>query len=187
MAPTEADQAFAAYVRKILRFSPQIKDTSLTEITVTRIEKALSLLPAENAELFLSSERNLAVMLLPDTSLPIGMTTRTEGPADSRRYTIELREEHQNQPEDLFLGGFLRELAHVVAGKPPESEWPSSRGERARFKERIEYAADAMVWRWGLRHYNLRFIAATYPPHWADRIVEDIEKMLREEDSQGTQ
>lgn len=185
MAPTEADQAFATYVREILRFSPQIKDTSLTEITVARIEKALSLLPAESADLFLSGARFLTVKLLPDAALPIGMTTKTEGPADARTYTIEVREEHQNHPEDLFLGAFLRELAHVVACKPPESEWPSARGERARFKERIEYVADALVWRWGLRHYNMRFIAATYPPHWVDRIVEDIERMLREENMQS--
>lgn len=187
MAPSEADQAFSKYVREILRFNRHIKDTSLAEITVTRIEKAFSLIPDECARLFLSGARNLTVKLLPDTTLPLGMTTNTRGPADARRYTIEIRQEHQNQPEDLFLGAFLRELAHVVACKPPEWEWPSSRGERARFKERIEYAADAMVWRWGLRHYNMRFISATYPPHWVDRIVEDIEKMLREEDTPGTQ
>lgn len=183
MATAQADQDFAAYVRQILRFSPQINDTRLAEITVGRIEKALSLMPDEASNLFLSGARNLTIILLPDAGLPVGMTTKVDGPAHTRKYAIEMRQEHQDWPEDLFLGALLRELAHVVASKPPKSEWPSARGDRARFKERIEYRADAMVWRWGLRHYNLRFIAATYAPHWVERIVEEIDKIVREEDS----
>ncbi len=29
-----------------------------------------------------------------------------------------------------------------------------------------KYVADAMVWKWGLRHYSMRPLYATYPEHW---------------------
>ena len=120
---------------------------------------------------------------MPDPGLPLGMKTRTTGSASDRRYTIVVYHEHLSLAEDLFIGSFLRELGHVVAQLPPESEWPENRGDRARFKEHAENRADAMVWRWGLRHYSVRHLFATYPSHRAELILEAIGKTLLEEDS----
>jgi hypothetical protein len=146
-----------------------------------RFEKALSLLPEDVLKIFLAGARNLTVVIMPDAGLPLGMSTRSQGPPEARTYRIMLYEEQQEWSEDLFLGAFLRELGHVVAERPPEVEWPKSRGDRARYKERLEYVADAMVWRWGLRHYSMRHLTATYPKHWVEKIVVEIGKILLEE------
>jgi hypothetical protein len=119
---------------------------------------------------------------MPNTALPLGMRTSSEGPPEARTYTIMVFREHEEWSENHFLGAFLRELGHVVAERPPESEWPTPRGERSRFREKLEYRADAMVWRWGLRHYSMSHLTATYQPHWVDRIVEEIGKILVKED-----
>jgi hypothetical protein len=118
---------------------------------------------------------------MPDVQFPVGMSTKTDGPAHKRKYTIFLYSEHTHWPEDHFIGALLHELGHVVAQRPPESEWPVSRAERARFKEMLESRADAMVWRWGLRHYNICYLCATYPEHWVHRIINNITKVLLEE------
>jgi hypothetical protein len=151
-------------------------------VLLERFEKAFSVLPPEIAELFLSEDRTLSVVVLPDTKLPLGMRTKSEGPPEARTYTIMVFREHAEWSENHFLGAFLRELGHVAAERPPESEWPEARGDRSRFKEKLECRADAMVWRWGLRHYSMIHLTATYPAHWVDRIVAEIDKMLLKED-----
>jgi len=178
----EADSV-ASFVRDHVKARNTRSGSTVRSETLDRIEKAFSLLPDEVLDLFLSGVRSMMVIIAPDQSIPYGMSTASQGPSRAREYTITIHEENQGWPEDLFIGAFLRELGHVVAQRPPESEWPQSRGDRARYKERLESVADAMVWRWGLRHYSIRHLTATYPEHWVERIVEEIEKMLLEENS----
>ncbi len=177
---TAKNQAVARYVREHVQSDGAPRDDRLYNIALQRFEKAFLLLPEEVLDLFLTGARVLSVRIAPDAGLPVGMATRSNGPADARTYSIVVREEHLSWSEDLLIGAFLRELGHVVACRPPETEWPQSRGERARYKEHLELRADAMVWRWGLRHYSIIHLTATYPEHWATKIVEDIGKMLRE-------
>jgi hypothetical protein len=131
--------------------------------------------------LFLSESRHLTVTVMADTALPLGMATRPEGSPGKRRYTIVSYLEHAAWPEDRFIGAFLRELGHVVGQRPREDEWPVARGDRARFKEKLEHRADALVWRWGLRHYSMSYLVATFPEHWVERIVVEIERTLLED------
>lgn len=175
---TDKRDAIAAFVRKNARFGGGLGHSDMQALTRVRFEKAFSLLPDDILDLFLSRQRNLAVIVTSDSAFPMGMTTIAEGPPGSRRYTIVVYDEHQTWSENHFLGAFLRELGHVVAERPPENEWPRGRGERSRYKEKLECRADAMVWNWGLRHYSMSHLNATYPPHWVDRIVEDISKMV---------
>jgi hypothetical protein len=179
---TEKDRSVATYVREHLQWDRFPNKAKLYPLSVKRFEKAFLLLPEEVLDLFLTGARGLSVRITPDAELPLGMATRSQGPADAREYSIVVREEHLSWPKDLFIGAFLRELGHVVARRPPETEWPQSRGERARYKEHLELRADAMVWRWGLRHYSMIHLAATYPEHWVTKIVEEIEKLLLEGD-----
>ncbi len=171
----------ATYVREHVQWDRVSGGRRLLVQAVKRFEKAFLLLPEEVLELFLAGDRVLSVTVEPDEPLPLAMATRSKGPADARAYSIVVREEHLNWPEDLFIGAFLRELGHAAASRPPEAEWPQSRGERARHKEHLELRADAMVWRWGLKHYSMIHLTATYPEHWVAKIVEEIEKMLLEE------
>lgn len=180
MGERDQSASLAQYVRDHVEFRTGETKHGTRSETLGRIGKAFGLLPEEVIDLFLSGSRSLAVLIVPDTGLPYGMSTASRGPADARVYTITVHEENQGWPEDLFLGAFLRELGHVVALRPPETEWPQSRGDRARYKERLEYIADAMVWRWGLRHYSIRHLTATYPEHWVERIVVEIGKILSE-------
>lgn len=179
---TEHTQEIAAFVKQTLHASRKDIPDETRRLTVSRLEKVLSVLPDEIRDLFLSGSRNLTIRVLPDTGLPIGMKTSSYDRFQKRHYEIVIRTEHVHLPEDLFIGSVLRELGHVAAEVPPEDEWPASRGDRSRFKEKLECRADAMVWRWGLRHYSMRHLTATYPEHWVERIVEDIGKMLLEED-----
>jgi hypothetical protein len=172
----------AAYVRDCVRIDPPRERVKLFPLTAGRFEKAFLLLPTETLDLFLSGARSLAVDIMPDPGLPLGMRTRTTGPASQRQYTIVVYHEHLSLAEDLFIACFLRELGHVIAQLPPESEWPEGRGDRARFKERAENLADAKLWQWGLRHYSLRHLFATYPTHRAELLVEAIGKLVQEEE-----
>jgi hypothetical protein len=149
--------------------------------TLRLIQKALALLPEAVQEVLITGRLSLAVTVEPDPGLPRGMSAGSEDLAGGRFYTIVVHHEHIGWPKELFIGAFLRELGHVVAGRPPESQWPTERPERARFRERLECAADAMVWKWGLKDYSMRFLQATYPTHRAQAIADDIDKMLREE------
>lgn len=176
------DNTIAEYVRQRVRLGRNSTNSSLRADTVGRIEKAFSLLPEDALDVFLSEKRPLTVLIEPDLKVPFGMSTRTARGARGSEYTITIREEHEDWPEDLFLGAFLRELAHVVRERPPEDEWPAARGDRARFRERIECLADAMVWRWGLRHYSMRHLYATYPEHWVEKILDEIGKALLEDE-----
>lgn len=178
---TAIKDTMAKYVSDHLRLAGGVRNPKVRDVASALFEKALSVLPEEVLDLFVSGARSLKVIVMPDAKLPLGMTTRSEGPPARRTYTIFLYEEHGGWPEDHFIGALLHELAHVVGERPPETEWPTSRGERARFKERLECRADSMVWRWGLKHYDMRFLTATYPQHWVERIVKDIERMLDEE------
>jgi hypothetical protein len=177
-------EAIARYVRKHVFMKSSPDQTALFPQTAARFEKAFSLLPEETLELFLSDSRSLTVEIMPDPGLPLGMKTQTTGPASQRRYIIVVYHEHLTWPEDLFVAAFLREIGHVAAKRPPEAEWPTERGARARFKERLENRADAMVWRWGLRHYSMRHIAATYPEHRVEQIVQEIGKVFLEENGE---
>jgi hypothetical protein len=181
---SQQSEAVSKYVRDHVRSGRVGRDANVSSTTAGRFEKAFSLLPEDILELFLSGARNLTVVIMPDVGLPLGMSTKSLGPPDARTYRIMLYEEQEEWPEDLFLGALLRELGHVVAQRPPEDEWPKSRGDRARYKERLEYIADAMVWRWGLRHYSMRHLTATYPQHWVERIVVEIGKILLEDEPQ---
>jgi len=175
----------AAYVKGIVSFKAPAINRKARSIFLERIGKSFSLLPEEVLELFLKGSRALVVVVLADTELPLGMFTKSGGRAQARKYTVLTYAEHAGWPENRFIGAFVRELAHVVAEAPPEDEWPVPRGERARFKEQLEHRADAMVWRWGLRHYSMSYLAATFPPHWVERIVEEIAKILLEENSEN--
>lgn len=176
------DNTIAEYVGRRVRLGRNSTNSSVRADTVGRIEKAFSLLPEDVLELFLSEKRLLTILVQPDLKIPFGMATTTARGARGSDYAITIRKEHEDWPEDLFLGAFLRELAHVVCERPPEDEWPAGRGDRARFRERMEYVADAMVWRWGLRHYSMRHLYATYPEHWAEKIIDEIGKVLEEGD-----
>lgn len=169
------------YVRDVVRFAGVAPKSSLCATMLERFQKAFSLIPDEVADLFLARSLHLGVTVMPDTAFPLGMSTRSEGPSGRRRYSIVSYQEHGEWPEDRFIGAFLRELAHVAAQRPPEEEWPLPRAERARFKERLEHRADAMVWRWGLRHYSMSYITATFPAHWVEPILAGIEKAMLEE------
>lgn len=180
---TDRNGAIARFVNENARFGAGLRCGNKQAVTRSRFEKAFNLLPEEVLNLFLSGKRKLLVAIIADSAFPMGMATSTEGGADRRRYTIVIYDEHQMWPEDRFLGAFLRELGHVAAERPPEDEWPAGRGDRARYKEHLECRADAMVWSWGLRHYSMSHLNATYPPHWVDRIVEDISRMVLEDHS----
>jgi len=175
---TERDAAIEKYVKQILRFDWTTTSTGTRSIIRNRLHKALSILPEEMLDLFLTGERSLKIMVARDPGFPLGMKTSTQGAEPNRQYTVTIYEEHAHWSEDTFIGALLRELAHVVASRPPESEWPASRGDRARYKEMLECRADAMVWQWGLRHYSMAHLSATYPQHWVDKILQDISKML---------
>jgi hypothetical protein len=179
---TQKTDAVAEYVREHVQIERSRNDKVSSPVSTDRFEKIFSILPEEVLDLFLKGERSLSVKVMPDPSLPLGMQTRTEGSVGRRKYIIVVYREHFQWPQDLFTGAFLRELGHVAAERPPETEWPTSRGDRSRFREKLECRADAMVWRWGLRHYNIRFLAATYPEHWVETIIEQIGKMLLEEE-----
>jgi hypothetical protein len=172
----------AQYVKRIVRLETELADRDFESLLYERLEKAFSLLPEEVLGLFLKGSRTLVVEVMADTQLPLGMATKSKGAVRKRQYVVVTYPEHAEWSENRFIGAFLRELGHVVAQRPPEEEWPVSRGDRARFKERLEYQADAMVWRWGLRHYSMSFLSATYPPHWVERIVEEIGKTMLEEE-----
>jgi hypothetical protein len=176
-----SDVPIAEYVRSHVQLRNQPKQREVRPQTTGRLEKAFSLLPDEILDLFLSEKRVLTIVIEPDLQIPLGMTTKTLRKNSGLNYFIIIRQEHEEWPEDLFLGAFFREIGHVVCERLPEDEWPVPRGDRARFRERIEYEADAMVWKWSLRHYSMRHLFATYPEHWAEQIVAEIEKILSEE------
>ncbi len=179
MAKTDS---VATYVREHVCWDCSLADNGRGRpaLAMRLIEKAFLLLSDEILDLFLTGDRMLFVRIEPDEPLPLGMATRSNGPTDARTYSIVVREEHLSWSEALFIGAFLRELGHVVASRPPEAEWPQARAERARYKEHLELKADAMVWQWGLKHYSMIHLTATYPEHWVEKIVGDIERMLRE-------
>jgi hypothetical protein len=178
---TKTDSVVKYVLEHVESDSVSLED-NLYRVALQRFEKAFLLLPEEILDLFLTGARVLSVRIAPDASLPLGMATGSNGPPDARTYSIVVREEHFGWPADHFIGAFLRELGHVVERRPPETEWPQSRGERARYKEHLELRADAMVWRWGLRHYSMIHLAATYPEHWVTKIVEEIGRMLLVQD-----
>jgi hypothetical protein len=179
---THQTDAVSKYVRAhVLMRSPK-NQVALLPSATARFDQALSLLPDETLDLFLSGKRLLTVEIVPDPGLPLGMRTQSRDTGSGRAYTIVVYHEHLSWPEDLFIGTFLRELGHVVAERPPEDQWPAERGARSRFKERLENLADAMVWRWGLRHYSMRQLYATYPSHRVEQIVGEIEKIVAHED-----
>lgn len=177
MGPLHRD--IHSYVQDCLQFDPRIGDQERALFT-ERLEKSFSVMPQTVVDLFLLDERRITIKIMPDTGFPLGMNTTPFGDSAGRTYEVVMLREHQNWSEERFIGGFLRELGHVVCQKPPESEWPTRRGDRARFKEQLEYLADTTVWRWGLRHYSMAYLSATFPPHWVERIVERVSEMVLE-------
>ena len=159
-------------VRKALAESQSSRET------LTRVVTAMKLLPDDEQELFLADRRKVSIEIVADPKLPFGMKTRSARSVESRHYTIFICEECTEWDENRFIGALLREFGHIVAEIPPEEEWPILRGDKARFKEHAELVADCMVWKWGLRHYDMSFLVSTFPPHWVDRIVTDIEKLI---------
>jgi hypothetical protein len=175
---THEKKTTRSMVQDSLRLAGGVRDCRNREIAAARYEQALSLLPEEVLDSFLAGRYAVRIIVMPDPQLPMGMSIKVEDSGNKRRYTIFVYEEQCGWPEDRFLGALLRELGHVVAGKPPEHRWPQARGERARFKEMLECKADALVWQWGLRHYSMSHLNATYPPHWVDRIVKQISEYM---------
>jgi hypothetical protein len=175
-------KSVSEYVKQHVKF--EIPAADKTAATLGKIEKTFSVLPDEVLDLFLENKRSLTISIVRDLQVPFGMSTLSEGPPKKRKFSITIYAEQLDWPEDLFIGSLLRELAHVIARKPPESEWPSARGDKARFKERLEYIADATVWKWGLRHYSIRHLTSTYPEHWVDRIVDEITRIVMQEGDQ---
>jgi hypothetical protein len=172
--------AVERYVGTQVEFRAKI-NKDLRTMTLNRIQKILSLLPGDALDLFLSGKRDLTVSIVPDLEIPFGMHTESQGSPKKRTYKISIYKEQLDLEEDIFIGALLRELGHVAAQRPPESEWPATRGDRARFKERLESVADATVWKWGLKHYSIRHITATYPEHWADKIIKEIAEVMLED------
>jgi hypothetical protein len=180
MTASQRDRSIHKYLTEHVRYTTGDAHAAALHDAIARFRKALILLPMQTTDLFLSGLINLTVRIESDPGLPLGMRTTCEGPSDARRYSIVLYEEHLHMTEDVFIGSFLRQLANVVAGQPPEEEWPTSRSERAGFKEMMEHQADALVWKWGLKEYSMRYIAATYPPHRVDLIMDEIERIVNE-------
>ncbi len=174
----EVSHIISNYVKRRLGFTGTKANKSRVDVTESRIIKAFDNLPLEILNLFLDGSRNLSIRIIPDPKLPFGMRTITERSPNGLVYTLNICDEAQDWPEDHFLGAVLRELGHVTAELPPEDEWPVERGARARFKESTECKADALVWSWGLRHYDIIYLSETYPSHWVDKIVNDIGMMI---------
>jgi hypothetical protein len=170
----------AEFVRRTVNFEIEV-DLDRKYSTITKICKVFSLLPENDLALFIDGQRNLRINFKRNLQIPLGMSTSSAGVAGKRTYQIVAYDEQQDIPEDLFIGSLLRELALVVLEIPPISEWPPARGDKARYKERMEYMADATVWKWGLRHYSIRHITSTYPAHWADTIIKEISRIMVEE------
>ncbi len=166
------------YVENRLDFKGIKPNKARIDVTQSRIIKAFDNLPLEILNLFLDGSKNLSIRIIPDPKLPFGMRTITKRSPNGLTYTLNICDEAQDWAEDHFLGAVLRELGHVTAELPPEDEWPLERGARARFKESIECKADALVWSWGLRHYDIIYLSETYPSHWVDKIVNDISMMI---------
>lgn len=149
------------------------------ESSLERLTEVFVLLPPETLELFLSGQRSLCIKIFPTPRAAMGLRTTCTGPPSAREYTIILYQEHFDLPRDHFIGAVLRELGHVVANMPPEHEWPVERSDRAEFRENLETRADALVWQWGLKEYSLAYLHGTFPPHWVERIVKDIQQLMK--------
>lgn len=175
---TKNSERIVKYLNFRVDFGETKSKGSKRETTLSRMATAFDSLPEDVLDIFLKESRDLQIRLIPDPSLPFGMKTRSENLSGRLTYILTICDEAQEWPEDHFIGCFLRELGHVVAKLPPECDWPTERGERARFREFAECRADTMVWRWGLRHYDIVYLTATYPSHWVDKIVNDISLML---------
>ncbi len=184
MAPDEKALAVSDYVERIVGFGESCSAPRCHHDSTERIKKAFDLLPDEVTNQFLSGEIRLTVIVEPEPFIPMGMKIRADGPLELRRFTVAVFQGQLEWPEDVFIASFLREIAQAAAGRPPEEEWPTKRGERSRFREMLENQADLMLWKWGLREQDIRFLTATYPPHRVDEIVEAIDEMLRAEQAQ---
>lgn len=175
---SERSERMMKYVHSTVATDQSLKNLEHTQRMQALLVKAMNLLPVHEQDMFLSGARTLSIEIIRDPKIPFGMKTRSSGSKESREYTISICRECVDWTENRFLGAILRELGHVVAGLSPEEEWPELRGDRARFKEHVELVADCMVWKWGLRHYNMSYLTETFQPHWVDRIVKDIELLL---------
>ncbi|MEW6350921.1 MAG: hypothetical protein AB1646_17835 [Thermodesulfobacteriota bacterium] len=142
--------------------------------TAGRIEKAFALLPEDVAELFLSGAVDLAIRMAANLALPLGMQATVQGSPQAARFEILLYDEHQDLPEDQFIGAFLHQLGVLVARTRSRVEEPAPGPAHAKFKQALECEADVLVWEWGLAYYSLSHLNATYPAHVVDRIVAEI-------------
>jgi hypothetical protein len=166
------------YVAKVLRIDDRIPGPFSTETAASIMVEVFSLIPQDILSLFLEGHRDLSIIVTPDSELPMVMKTFSRRKEEGLHYTIQMQPSHLEFPRNRFIGNLLRELAHVANAIPPENEWPTQRAQRAETKERLELLADAQVWTWGLKHYNVSYIWGAYPPHIAEQIILDIEGCL---------
>ncbi|MGC8657972.1 MAG: hypothetical protein ACP5U1_02765 [Desulfomonilaceae bacterium] len=172
------NSSISKYLDGIIEIKRMRLDDDKVRLTRSRIIKAFEIVPEDVLSLFLGGYRRLRIAIIPDATLSLGTRTTTQRVSGHLIYSLSICSEALDWPEDHFLGAILRELGHVTAELLPENEWPPERGARARYKESIECRADALVWSWGLRHYDMIFLSQTYPSHWVDKIVNDISMML---------
>lgn len=179
---SEQPELLEEFVRSRLIVSKSLSNLQPVQEICSRFVKALKLLPDHEKQIFLSSNRNMSIEIVGDPKVPFGMKTRSTGHSETRKYTVIICRECGGWDENRFLGALLREFGHIITEIPPDHEWPISRGDWARFKEHRELIADSMVWKWGLRHYDMSYLVSTFPSHWVERIVTDIEKLIQSDD-----
>lgn len=171
----KADRQMIDHVHGILKIEGNVAAPGLKERSADLISQVLSLAPQDVLKTLLESDRSLAIRLSQDSGLPMPMKTTCKRHKGTNQYTIYMQPHHADLSRNVFIGAFLREIAHVVLEIPPKEEWPSDRRQRAEMKEDLELKADALVWSWGLRHYDLAYIWATFPNHIAEQLISDIE------------
>ncbi len=163
------------HVRSILKIEGKISDQEIQEQIVGLVTEVMKIAPEEVSRELLERERSLTIHVTQDSGLPMPMKTTCKRDKGVNRYTIAMQLHHVDLSRNVFVGAFLREIAHVVLEIPPEQEWPTDRRIRAEMKKDLELKADSQVWSWGLRHYDIAYIWATFPNHIAEQLISDIE------------
>ena len=118
MSNNQRQSAIQQYLTGRVRGLVGPPGSSLDHKTTARLQKAFALLPSETQDVFLSGTIDLVVIVAPNPALPMGLHTTCQGLRDDRCYTIIMYEEHQDWSEEVFIGAFLRQLAHLFVGRP---------------------------------------------------------------------
>jgi hypothetical protein len=142
-----------------------------------RIQDAFDLLPLDAQEELLALGSRLRIDVSPDSASFMPMRTHGTAVGGSTAYVVTVAEYHGELDQREFAAQFVRELARVASGTPPEASWPTDRRAAAEFRERLEAHADLLVWKWGLKELNLLFIRTAYPAHRAETLIQLLEKM----------